>query len=371
VGGISLSDVSSVTDTDGVTSVQVNAGGVNISVVVIATVVVTNDDSSTSTTTTTSDPIAILGGIPDQNSFTLAVTTLNPRAWEYVGTNTIFSVRAADRYNNQARNGTQISFVTNGGAIVGSCALSDGVCSVNWTGQNPRPAGGLAKILARTTGEESFTDSNSNGIYDVGEVVLTNLGEAFLDVDGDGTRNNDDEFFSDFNNSGTFDAKVGTSFQGTNCSDAAETAGHCANLVDVRDSGTICMSSDGVETLVLDAAHPGSGDDGDGFINPLSLVSLGLAEEESRDVSFRFWDTGNEIIPASGTTITTSIEGGKIISGGTIIVPNACLDNFGNPYVLEHTINVETDDDVDTSGVLKVTVIQADGFVRESVVTLN
>jgi len=353
VGGISLSSPSSVTDAEGITSVQLNAGGVNVSVVVIGTVVVTNDDGSTSTTTTTSDPIAILGGIPDQNSFTLAVTTFNPRAWNFVGTNTVFSVRAADRYNNQARDGTQISFVTNGGSIVGSCALSGGACSVNWTGQNPRPAGGLAKVLARTTGEESFTDSNSNGVYDVGEAVLTNLDEAFLDVDGDGTRNNDNEFFSDFNNSGTYDAKVGTNFQGTNCSDAAVAAGHCANLVDVRDSSTICMSSDSV-VVSVDNAGP-----------------LFLGEEAGFTFNFTFRDSANGIMPASGTTISTSIEGGKIVSGGTMVVPNACADGNGDPLIMTRSITIETDDDVDTNGLLKITVTEVDGDVFDYTVTLN
>jgi len=372
VGGISLSSPSSVTDAEGITSVQLNAGGVNVSVVVIGTVVVTNDDGSTSTTTTTSDPIAILGGIPDQNSFTLAVTTLNPRAWEFVGTNTIFSVRAADRYNNQARDGTQISFVTNGGAIVGSCALSEGACSVNWTGQNPRPAGGLAKILARTTGEESFTDSNSNGIYDVGEVVLTNLDEAFLDVDGDGTRNNDNEFFSDFNNNGAFDTKVGTNFQGTNCSDAAEAAGHCANLVDVRDSGTICMSSDSVVATIFDADAPASGDYSDGFIEVEDFdLRVLLGEEEPKVFEFTFRDSANGIMPASGTTIATSIEGGKIVSGGTMVVPNACSDGNGNALIMTRSIAIETDDDTDTSGLLKITVTEVDGDVYDYTVILN
>ena len=78
VGGITLSSDSSVTANDGTTSVSLNAGGVNISVSVTATV---TDNTTVPPTTivTTSSPIAIVGGIPDQNSFSISVSLLNPR----------------------------------------------------------------------------------------------------------------------------------------------------------------------------------------------------------------------------------------------------------------------------------------------------
>jgi hypothetical protein len=155
VGGLSLANTSSVTDENGETSVQLNAGGVNVSVSVIAEVTVEYSDGTTDTTATTSDPIAVLGGLPDQDSFSISVETFNPRGHDIDGTISAITIRAADRYNNQARDGTQISFVTDGGAIVGSCELNAGACSVNWISQQPKPTNGLVQILARTTGEES------------------------------------------------------------------------------------------------------------------------------------------------------------------------------------------------------------------------
>ncbi|WP_197475915.1 hypothetical protein, partial [Oleiphilus sp. HI0043] len=211
VGGITfpngLSTYSSVTDEEGNTSVQLTAGGVNISVAIIATVTVEYEDGSTATTTTTSDSIAVLGGLPDQDSFTLSVETFNPRGWDISGTTSRMTVRAGDRFNNEARDGTQVSFVTTGGQIVGSCELDSGFCSVDWTSSNPRPDNGLVHIMARTTGEESFIDANLNGQYDLGEVIDVELDEAYIDVNYNGVRD-DNEFYSDFNNNQVYDTKT-------------------------------------------------------------------------------------------------------------------------------------------------------------------
>jgi hypothetical protein len=335
VGGITLSSNTSVTSADGTTSVTLNAGGVNVSVSVTASV--TNDEGDT--IITTSNPIAIVGGLSDQNSFSVSVETFNPRALNFDGSTSGITIRAADRFNNPAPDSTQISFVTNGGSIIGACALSNGVCSVNWTGQNPRPDSGLARILVRTTGEESFSDSNSNGKYDVSELVLSNFGEAFLDVNADGIHT-DDEFYSDFNGNEVFDATGSALFQGTNCSTAAEAAGHCANLIEVRGSATLCMSSDEVE---------------------VSFIAL-----SANTFRFTFDDGDNNLMPASGTTIAVDVEDGSLVSRGAIVVPNACADANGNPLVLFADVTVEADEDPSTpSGVIKVTVTEVDGDVIE------
>jgi len=335
VGGITLSKATSFTSEDGTTSVALNAGGVNVSVSVTASV--TNDDGDT--IVTTSNPIAIVGGLPDQDSFSVSVQTFNPRAGNFDGSTSGITIRAADRFNNPAPDSTQISFVTNGGSIIGACALSGGVCSVNWTGQNPRPESGLARILVRTTGEESFNDGNSNGKYDVDEAILSNFGEAFLDVNSDGVRT-DDEFYSDFNGNEVFDEDGSSLFQGTNCSADAEAAGHCANLIEVRGNATLCMSSDEVE---------------------VSVVAL-----SAHTFRFTFDDGDNNLMPASGTSITVAVEDGSLVSGGTIVVPNACADGNGDPLVFSADVTVEPDEDDDTtSGTLKVTVTEVDGDVVE------
>ncbi len=348
VGGITLSSNSSVTNADGLTSVQLNAGGVNTSVVVTASVVITNSDSTTSTTSTTSNPIAILGGIPDQNSFSLSIDTLNPDSWQTDGATSKITIRAADRFNNQARTGTQVSFLTSGGAIVGSCALVDGTCSVNWTSQDPRTADGLVRILARTTGEESFIDANSNGIYDLGETVTTNLDEAFLDVNGDGNRDSD-EFFSDFNNNNSFDTKSGILFQGVSCSDDALAAGHCAKLVDVRDTVTLCMSNGKVVTIT---------DDAGAFLD----LSTG-----PKTINFNISDFPNGLTPAAGTTVSLEVKGAEIISGGTVTIRNECTTTGHDFSVSLKSTTTEGD----SVGSLNVKVANSDGSPAEYPVELK
>ena len=214
-----------------------------------------------------------------------------------------FNIRAADRFNNPIPDGTQISFVTDGGAIVGSCAISGGTCSSTWVSQDPRPSDGLVNILARTTGEESFTDTNSNGKYDDGEPIVTELDEAFLDEDSSGAYEVG-EFFSDFNEDGTFTTKPNPGFfLGTNCTTEALALGHCASLVDVRASATLCMSTDAV--IVSDNRG--------GAANVGGTFSLGT----TNSVTVIFTD-GNGLTPAAGTTISVESEDLEILAGGTI-----------------------------------------------------
>lgn len=346
VGGIALAQTSSVTNSQGLTSVKLNAGSVNTSVVVTATVTITNLDSSESTTSTTSKPISILGGIPDQDSFSISIDRLNPGGWETDGRVSVVTIRAADRFNNQARDGTQISFVTSGGAIVGACQLAGGTCSVNWTSQDPRPAGGVVRILARSTGEESFIDSNSNGVYDIGETVTTHLDEAFLDVNGSGTRDSDSEFFSDFNNNGVYDTKQNTLYQGAGCSAAAKAAGHCANLVDVRANHAVCMSNrHGVDV----------DDDSGGFVD----LTTG-----SQTINFQIYDVPNFLTPPTGTNVSIEVEGAQIVSGGEVVIPNDCVvGGFGfSVSVKSTTIATRSGEQF---GSLKVVVERADGITEE------
>ena len=249
----------------GTVSVTLNAGSVNASVTITASI----DDGEGTEISTASNPISIVGGLPDQDSFDISATSLNPGGWDFNGLTSTITVRAGDRFNNDAPDGTQVAFVTDGGKITGTCALSNGACSVTWTSQKPLPgdadadnicdAGasvecGFVHILARTVGEESFTDTNGNGQFDIGEPIQLDLDEAFNDSNENGSWDSG-EFFSDFNENGDFDTKSDAFFQGSNCSDTASAAGHCEDLVDVRDSLRLCMSTDETVTRVFNSAE--------------------------------------------------------------------------------------------------------------------
>lgn len=86
---------------------------------------------------------------------------------------------------------------------------TNGSCSVKWTSQAPRPDDMRVSVMAFMQGEESFTDTNGNGVYDSGEFFIDrNLNgvfdasfdhvpdypEAFVDATEDRSRNTTEEF---------------------------------------------------------------------------------------------------------------------------------------------------------------------------------
>ncbi|PXV67872.1 hypothetical protein C8D93_105229 [Sinimarinibacterium flocculans] len=193
VGGIELQPTTAVSDASGVVRTIVRAGTVHTAVRVRATA--TGADGSP-TVSALSSQLTITTGLPDQNSVSLSVETLNPQAWDVDGTTVPVTVRAADRFNNPVPDGTAFAFTTSGGSIGGSCVTVDGACTVNWVSQNPRVP--RAVILTTAVGEESFIDSNGNGRYDDGE-PFQNLAEAFRDDNLNGAFDSGVEEFLDFN----------------------------------------------------------------------------------------------------------------------------------------------------------------------------
>ncbi len=80
------------------------------------------------------------------------------------------------------------------------------------TQRNPRD--GVVTVVAWTTGEEAFFDSNGNGTYDLGEPFV-DLPEPFVDYDDDDVRDADEPFI-DTNGNGAFDGPNGVWDSSTN-----------------------------------------------------------------------------------------------------------------------------------------------------------
>jgi hypothetical protein len=197
VGGLSLGNSTGKTDRAGYVSTTVKAGTISTSVTVTATVPASN-------ISTQSNRLVVSTGIPDQKSMSIAVDNFSPAAWQYNGTKVRVTVALADAFNNPAPKNTAVYFTTEGGAIVPGCRTEEneadlpGMCSVDWQSQEPRPTrddnvftvdsklctgladlpgnralslckarrAGRITILATALGNESFIDSNNNGIYD-------------------------------------------------------------------------------------------------------------------------------------------------------------------------------------------------------------
>ncbi|NWO04627.1 MAG: hypothetical protein HLX50_02650 [Alteromonadaceae bacterium] len=245
VGGAALTETIVQTRNDGTAQTKINAG----SVASVVSVTATYELPSGEKIQTTSDPVSISASIADTDSFSISVAeNFLPNARFYDGQTVGITIRAADRNNNSINN-TIVNFVTSGGAIANECTLSAGECSLQWVSQDPRPADtGVVAILARTTGEESFRDKNSDGKYTANEDLFSakeghDASEAFLDRNNNGARDPDEEYF-DYNQDGAFNGENGI-YDGTACSEESEQAGSCTNTVkEIFKLAHIYMASD-------------------------------------------------------------------------------------------------------------------------------
>src|SRR5690606_9734350 len=120
------------TNAEGIASIVVQAGTVAMPVTLTAKHLATG-------LTTQSRSLYVSTGVPDQKSMSLSASVFNPHAWEIDGAEVLFTVRLADAFNNPPADGTPVSFTTSGGSIDDACTTENGVCSVVWRSQNPRP----------------------------------------------------------------------------------------------------------------------------------------------------------------------------------------------------------------------------------------
>ncbi len=173
--------------------------------------------------TTSSGNISIGGAVPSDNHFSLATKLRNIDGLSCYGVTNDITAFVADRYGNyNILAGTQVSFVTEAGAIDTSAQTSatNGQAVAVFSTQAPEPADvapiagepsyvdafgrtrnprdGWVTILATTTGEETFVDNNANGYYDTAGVppdTYTDVGEPYLDVDDSNTWTSGELFF--------------------------------------------------------------------------------------------------------------------------------------------------------------------------------
>ncbi|WP_404368257.1 hypothetical protein [Marinobacter sp.] len=301
VGGITLSQVSAETDQEGQAKTRVNSGSVATVVSVTATATLPDGDIIQ----TASDPISISSSIPDQDSFSLAISeNFLPNARNYDGERVSVPVRAADRNNNRV-SGAVVNFITNGGSVQSECILEDGACTIDWISQDPRPEDGVVLILARTVGEESFRDLNSDGKFTLGtdsfDVTTDDRGEAFLDRNLNRTRDSDEEYF-DYNSNNQYDGANGI-YNGTACADENCTQ----DLLEISQTGKIFMASDSLLLTFISPEDP----------SPASPILPGSVCVEVAGV---FTDSRGVLVqgpPPGGTEISFSTTNGTLIAPST------------------------------------------------------
>ena len=272
VGGITLTPATATatSDTQGLVQIVVNAGTVATSVKVTASI---SPPAVPAVISTQSSQLTITTGIPTANNFSMAVGCFNVEGEDIDGTTTTVTASLADRFQNPVPDGTAVTFTTSHGTIGPQCTTTtaggiSGVCTVTWRSSGSRapllgaPPGRVA-LLGQAIGEESFTDNNANGAFDVGE-NFTDTDEPFRDDAATGNYLAGDYFF-DFNNNGTHDLKDGI-FEGVLCNDPArcdatkKSAGIGAQNVIIMSGSTASIDTiDNTGAIVLPPASIAAG----------------------------------------------------------------------------------------------------------------
>jgi hypothetical protein len=288
VGGITLSADSASSDAQGMVQVVVRAGTVATPVRVSATVAGSNPVIATQ-----SNALTISTGIPTAGSFSISVDRHNIEGWDYDGTIATVTVRLADRFSNPVPDGTPVSFQAEGGSIEAQCftettPTEGGVCSVELRSSNPRPLDGRVSILATAIGEESFIDTNGNGVFDSGQDSFIDQPEPWLDVNENGVRDAGEPFYDFFVNQ-TYDLG-NEAFNGVLCEGA-----------DCHESRTLGI---GARTVILFSGSNPVVTRGDG--SPLGGVTIA----PNSSVLLDFWvrDVNGHPMPY-GTVIEASVSG--------------------------------------------------------------
>ena len=382
VGGISLSKISGLTNSQGLIATQVSAGTVPTVVRVTAKATMEVDGNNIDVQTQ-SDLLSINTGLPEQRSMTLSASLFNPEADQYNGETSVITAQLADNFNNPVPDGTTVNFTTEGGVIEPSCTTTNGACSVTWTSANPRVDDHRITILATALGHESFFDTNGNNSFDSadGDAIVdanTSSGfgrhsaepSGFIDMseawrdDNENRLHDTGETFLDYDESGTF-SSPDEKFNGPQCIESA-----CADegnrAIHVRKSLMLAMSGSFANYTLSDNGT--TFEDSDGTSNPVSSI----ADGGSQMFTFTFSDTANEVMPL-GTIATVSASAGLLqgvtsytVANGTnpFNAANLAEEDKKQPHILQFALINPIDGDPETA-VLSISITTPKGHVTQ------
>jgi adhesin/invasin len=287
--------------------------------------------------------ISIGGAVPSAAHFDLAAVRLNLPGLVVVGFTTDVSAFVADRFGNfNILQGTQVSFFTEAGAIDTSQATdATGIATAVIRTQNPAPvtvaapspqplpqANGWVTVIAVVRGEESFVDSNANGIYDLGE-PFTDLDEPYIDANDNGVYDLGEQFV-DTNQNGVHDGPNGF-WDGPGCPQAG-----CSSSPNIWRSLRLAFTGNIVNCSIAPA-------------------TINVPNAGSETFIFSVSDA-NDNAPGPGTTVSFSATGGSLQGGTSFTVPNI----VGGPYTGSVTLVDSAPTSGPTAGSITMTVTSPD-----------
>lgn len=171
-------------------SANTNAGGqVDVSVLskTIPTPVRVKAVVRGTTLNTVSNLLAINAGLPTQKSVSFSATAYNLDGLDRDGQISTIRVQLNDRFGNPVPDGTAVSFVSEGAAVIPArCTTAGAVCNVTFVTSNFRPSDGRVTVVAYAQGEETFADLDGDNLYTAGE-SFEDLGQVFIDKNENGT----------------------------------------------------------------------------------------------------------------------------------------------------------------------------------------
>jgi len=341
VGGIELSRDSGFTNSQGEISTQVSSGTVPTVVRVTAKSAMTVNGETT-TIQTQSNELSVNTGLPEQSSFTIAASVLNPEA-STIGKESLISVWLADSFNNPVPDGTTVNFTTEGGTIESSCSTSAGNCSVTWTSTEPNLHDHRSTILATTSGHETFFDVNGNNVFDDndGDAInnanvnsgfgrqaplssgFVDMSEAWRDDNENNVKDSEETTFFDDNIDEELNPGDGN-FNGPQCSGLK--CDENKKKATLRKALVLIMSKASSPNYVLsnleqNIFYANSNPD------EVETALPSITDGDSLTLRFRFADSAMQTLPL-GTTISVSLDGGDLQGTTSVEIGNTSLSGY-------------------------------------------
>lgn len=127
-----------------------------------------------------SKDVSVATGRATQNGVSISLSK-NVLANSVDGDTATITARLVDKVGNPVPDGTVMSFVSEGGRVTPSCATNKGICTVDFSTQNPRPVDNRVSVIAYVEGDKAYIDKDGDNQFSAGDIFTQNIGDLFRD----------------------------------------------------------------------------------------------------------------------------------------------------------------------------------------------